>query len=312
MGFTRVSPEDLKLHSIFDGGRKVSLDKFGKPFDKGISLKDFLSSFPMFLGAKDLFEIASWIRECKKSGGLFVLGMGAHPIKVGISPFIIDLVKKGILDAIATNGASMIHDLEISIMGRTSEDVAASIRSGTFGMGREIGEFLNKKLSSMLDGNANLGETLGKLIDDEDMPYKEFSLFWNCYKLNVPITVHVAIGTDITHMQPSFDAGRIGRASYNDFLTFVGIIRSMEKGFFLNLGSAVIIPEVFLKAISMARNMGSKLDDLRTCVFDFIKHYRPMENVVRRPVEKGYYIVGHHEILFPLFYAMIIEEVGSC
>ncbi len=311
MGFTPPDTKGLKRLSVLDAERKVCVEDFGRPFGPGASFSEFIGSLPRILGAKDLVDFTSEVLRRKKSGGIFIMGMGAHPIKVGITPFIIDLVKSGFVDLLATNGASMVHDLEIAFMGRTSEDVSRGIEDGTFGMGKEMSDILNLKVGELLKKGMGLGEALGRVIDELGLPHAEKSLFCNCYRCGVPITVHLALGTDVFNMHPEFDPSLFGGASYRDFLTFSGAVGRLDGGAFLLVGSAVILPEVYLKAFTISRNLGKLEGDVVTCVFDFFKHYRPMENVVKRTSRVGYYVVGHHEILFPIFYGMV-KEGGSC
>ncbi len=309
MGFGYLDVKDLKRVSIFGGKRKVSVNKFGRVFDPSDSFYNFVDSLPKILASKDLVEFSREVANRKRSGGIFIISMGAHPIKVGVSPYIIELVKRGVVDLVATNGASMVHDLEIALMGRTSEDVAEGLRDGSFGMGREISEFLNIKVAKFLEKGLGLGEALGKVLFDENPKYGERSLFLSCYRYGVPVTCHVAFGTDIFNMHPEFNPSLFGEASHRDFLKLCSYVSRLDGGAFLLVGSTVILPEVYLKAFTVSRNLGKLEGDVVTCVFDFIKHYRPMENVIKRASKKGFYIVGHHEILFPLFYGIMLKEL---
>jgi hypothetical protein len=238
--------------------------------------------------------------------------MGAHPIKVGLSPLIIDLMERGILSAVAMNGAGIIHDFELAYHGATSEDVAAALDAGEFGMARETGEFLNRAIAA--HDSAGLGRAVGGAILEARLPNRELSILATGARLGIPVTVHVAIGTDIIHMHPSADGAAIGAASLDDFRLLAAVAQQMSRGVFVNLGSAVVIPEVFLKALNLARNTGHKVDRLVTVDMDFVRHYRPGVNVVQRPTQtggSGYRLTGHHEIMFPLLCAAVLENLAA-
>jgi deoxyhypusine synthase len=238
--------------------------------------------------------------------------MGAHPIKVGLSPIIIDLMKKNIITAIATNGACIIHDFELSFIGHTSEDVGKELNKATFGMARETGRYLNRAIATVAKKGYGIGKSIGKLISESRFRFKERSIFATAYELDIPATVHIAIGTDIIHMHPDADGCAIGEGSLKDFRLLCSVVSDLNGGVYINLGSAVIMPEVFLKALTVARNLGNKVEDITTVNMDFIQHYRPRENVLKRPtLQKGsaYALTGHHEIMFPLLAAAIIEEM---
>lgn len=291
----------IKQYSLFNRESKVKKEDFGKPVESNCSFTEFLESLPNILAGKDIKEIAKTIAVAKKGGKKFVLGMGAHVIKVGLSPLLIDLIEKGILDGIAMNGACTIHDTEIAIVGHTSEDVAKEISSGTFGMVKETTEFITKAIKE--NNSVGCGEALGKALLESNFPYIDKSILAMAYKNKVPVTVHIAIGTDIIHMHPDFDGSAFGFATHRDFLVFSKLISELEDGIYLNLGSSVILPEVFLKAVSLVRNLGYKLTNITTINMDFIQHYRPLTNVVKRPTldgGKGFSLTGHHEIMFPL------------
>ena len=304
-----LSFKDLKTYSLYERKSKVSLEKLGHPFQRGARFREFLESLPQELAARDLLEIAQAVVEARKAKRPFIFAFGAHVIKVGVSPFILSLMEKGIISALSTNGAAMVHDAELAMAGITSEDVAEALKDGSFGAARETGELLNEAARLGAEG-AGLGRALGKLIAESDFPYKHLSLFGRAYELDLPITVHVALGTDIVHIHPSADGAAIGRASYIDFQIFSRLVSELEGGVFLLAGSTVILPEVFLKALSAVRNLGFKVEKFVTANFDFIRHYRPLTNVVYRPTlsgGKGYSITGHHEILIPLLYGALIE-----
>jgi hypothetical protein len=242
-----------------------------------------------------------------------MLGMGAHPIKVGLTPVIIDLMERGTLTSLSLNGAGIIHDFELAFVGQTSEDVDKEILSGAFGMAEETGSMINNAVREGNGKGLGIGESVGRLIQDGDFPYKNKSLLAAGSRLNIPVTVHVAIGTDIIHMHPSFDAKATGEAAGRDFQKFCSLVADLEDGVYINLGSAVLLPEIFLKAVTLSRNLGHTLKHFTTVNMDFIQHYRPNTNVVRRPTQvggKGYALTGHHEIMLPLL-AAAINELSS-
>jgi hypothetical protein len=277
-----------------------------------MSLGRFLAGLPDILGARDLRAVAAAIAARHREGRLVVLGMGAHPIKVGLSPLIIDLMRRGILSAVAMNGACIIHDFELAYHGATSEDVAASLTTGEFGMAEETGTFLNQAIA--LRGPAGLGTAVGQAIIDAKLPHRDLSILATGVHLGIPVTVHVAVGTDIIHMHPGADGAAIGAASLTDFRRLAGVAQHLHHGVFLNLGSAVIIPEVFLKALNLARNVGTRVGELVTADMDFMRHYRPAVNVVQRPTQddgRGYQLTGHHEIMFPLLCAAILDALRT-
>ncbi len=285
----------------------------GVPHKKGASFSVFMDSLPLTLAASDLKATVRAVVEARKRDRPVVLGMGAHPIKTGVSPVIIDLIKKGIITAIATNGACIIHDFELSLTGRTSEDVASELCNGKFGMARETGSELNTVIKKGVKKGYGIGRVIGEYISRGKNRFKDKSIFAEAYRLDIPATVHIAVGTDIIHMHPEADGAMIGEGSLKDFRLFASVVSDLEGGVYINLGSAVIMPEVFLKALAVARNLGHKVEDITTVNMDFIQHYRPRENVLCRPTMmkgRSYALTGHHEIMFPLLAAMIIEDMG--
>lgn len=274
----------------------------------------WLESLPRILAGKDLLEIRDRMVHAVSSNRTIILAMGAHAIKVGLNPIIIDLLDRGIIKGLAMNGACIIHDAELAMAGKTSEDVAAEIGAGRFGMAEETGRFLNEAISEGAEKDLGLGESVGAMLIREDFPFNRHSLLARAYELDIPVTVHVAMGTDIIHFHPSADGASIGKTSHNDFRIFSGLVSELEGGVFINLGSAVIMPEVFLKALSLVRNLGHEVKDFTTVNMDFIQHYRPMTNVVHRPTldgGKGFSLTGHHEIMFPLLAAAVIEGLDE-
>lgn len=322
LGVMKYGPLDLSkltTYSLRDRQSKVSLEDLGRPHEKGASFKDFVARLPGFLAAQDIRAVAQAVLAAHRAGRPVILGMGAHPIKVGLSPIIIELMRRGVISAVAANGACIIHDFELAYIGRTSEDVARELCTGTFGMAEETGRLLNQAISEGVESGMGIGSAVGSFIDAADFPYKEKSLFREGRRLGLPMTVHVGIGADIIHMHRSADGGRIGEGSLRDFRLFAGVVADLAGGVYLNLGSAVMLPEVFLKALTMARNLGHKAEGFTTVNMDFIQHYRPRENVLRRPTMgmggagegagRCFALTGHHEIMFPLLAAMIIEEL---
>lgn len=308
-----VSLQKIKTCAIAKRRSKVSLSALATPSEKGTAFKGFLDRLPDILAARDFKSVVLAILKARRNERPVVLGMGAHPIKVGMSPLIIDLMQKGILTAIATNGACIIHDFEISYVGHTSEDVGKELSSGTFGMARETGRYLNRAINKGVANGYGIGRAVGEMIYRSKFEFKGKSIFASAYENDIPATVHAAIGTDIIHMHPDADGASIGECSFRDFKLFSSVVSDLEGGVYINLGSAVLMPEVFLKALTIARNLGNKVENITTVNMDFMQHYRPTVNVLKRPtLGKGacYALTGHHEIMFPLLAAAVIEEIG--
>ena len=305
-----ISLKNVKSYSLKDRESKVSKECFGKPWRPDGSITRWLESLPKILAGTNFREIVGRMVHAATSNRTIILAMGAHPIKVGLSPIILDLMERGIISGVAMNGAGIIHDSEVAMAGNTSEDVAAVLGGGKFGMAEETGKFLNTAISDGAKQGMGLGRSIGAMLIREGFPYNHLSLLARAYELNVPVTVHVAIGTDIIHFHPNADGAAIGETSHLDFRIFANLVSTLKKGVLINLGSAVIMPEVFLKALSLVRNLGHDVSDFTTVNMDFIQHYRPMTNVVHRPTlesGRGYSLVGHHEIMFPLLAAAVIE-----
>ncbi len=312
--FKPIDIRKLKTYSISERKSKVSADDFAIPWSKGGSFREFLGGLPGILAGTDIRDVISSMAEAFLKKKTIFAGMGAHVIKVGLNPVVIDLMQRGIITAVAMNGAGIIHDSEIAMTGRTSEDVAASLGDGSFGMARETGEFLNGAIKRAESESLGLGEAVGKEIAENGFPFRDKSILAAGFKLGIPVTIHVAIGTDIIHMHPGFDPRAAGAATHRDFLTFASVVSTLNEGVYLNIGSSVILPEVFLKATTLARNLGHDIDTFTAVNMDFIRHYRPMTNVVGRPTAKGgkgINLTGHHEIMLPLIAAGVIETVNS-
>jgi hypothetical protein len=316
---TALPPIDvskLKTYPLDRRHSKVKLSDFGVPWKRGESFQKFLRSLPDILAVKTLRAVAQAIAKAHKRGKPVIVGMGAHPTKVGLNPILVDLVERGIVTAVAMNGAVVIHDFELALMGHTSEDVDAEIDSGRFGMAEETGRMLNDAITRGAKEGWGLGEAVGHYINryQGQFPHRKISLLATGARLGVPVTVHVALGTDIIHMHPSADGASIGATSLFDFRRLAAVVAGMEGGVYLNLGSNVIMPEVFLKTVTLGRNLGHALTDITTVNMDFLSHYRPLTNVVKRPTQKGgrgYSLIGHHEIMVPLLAAAVLEELGN-
>lgn len=271
----------------------------------------WLDCLPDILAAKDLKAVAKAVVDARQAKRAVIVGIGGHVIKCGTGPILIDLIERDIITAVAMNGSAAIHDFELCYAGFTSEDVDYSIHSGDFGMAEETGQMFNAAAATAAKENIGLGEALGALLQQLDSTRLDQSLLAVSYKLSVPVTVHLAIGTDIVHMHRTANGADLGKATHTDFRIFCSLVRELsDGGVYLNIGSAVLMPEVFLKAVTVVRNLGFPLRNFVTVNLDFIQHYRPMTNVVRRPVAgvgRGYAITGHHELLIPLLAATIIE-----
>ena len=302
------------MKTILIGKRKskVHLGDFAQVFDAGKgSFKGFVKSLPHILVAEDLRKFTEDVARSHKRGKPFIVMMGAHVVKVGLAPLLIDLVKKNVITCIAMNSAAAIHDVETAMWGKTSEDVEENLQDGTFGMSRQTGEFINGTLRCASNqDDCGYGEALGEAL--QRAPHRVYSILATCYAKNIPVTVHAAIGTDIIHQQPTMDGGATGEMSFRDFKVLCNVVKDLNGGVVMNIGSAVILPEVFLKALTVARNLGYKARGFTAANFDMIQHYRSRLNVVARPTKgdgKGYLFTGHHEIMIPLVFAMIKERL---
>jgi hypothetical protein len=315
---------DVATYPLASRKSKVSLSDFAKPASTNLPINKFLDSLPNILASADLRVLLAAIQQAKRSRHAILWGIGGHVIKTGLGPLFADLMQRGFVSAIAMNGAALIHDFEIALSGQTSEDVEAGLADGKFGMATETGLFLNQIAGTAAFSGLGYGEAAGKFLAGRNLAKEnqQASILCNAYRLRIPVTVHLAIGTDIPHMHPAADGGNLGAASHLDFRLFCSLVKNMHPGgVYLNWGSAVLLPEIFLKAVSVVRNLGVPLQPITTANFDFIQHYRPLQNVVKRPTasskksptpsspaqSKGYAITGHHEILFPLVAAALIS-----
>jgi hypothetical protein len=308
--FPELDLSRLKTYSIKDRPSKVEARDFARPWQAGGGLSEFLARWPKILAAGDFMDVVDRLAEAVSNRRTVILAMGGHPVKVGLAPIIVDLMKRGAVSLLAVNGSVMVHDAESAMIGATSEDVGASLGDGRFGMTREANELINRAAGS----DEGLGRSLGRALAEGGFPYAEGSLFAQGFRLGVPVTVHVALGTDVYHIHPEADGEAIGRASFTDFHLFCRAVAGLAEGVFINLGSAVIMPEVFLKAVTLARNLGYDQNGLTTVNMDFMRQYRPQVNVVNRPTAssgRGYNLIGHHEIMFPLLAAALIERLDG-
>ncbi|HEY1424231.1 MAG TPA: hypothetical protein VGF20_12300 [Candidatus Acidoferrum sp.] len=316
---------DVATYPLASRPSKVRIADFAKPTPLNSSLTKFLDSLPEILAAQDLRGLLTAIHTAKNDRKPILWGIGGHVIKTGLGPVLADLMRRGFVSGIAMNGAALIHDFEIALSGHTSEDVEAGLDEGKFGMATETGLYLNQIAGTAAFSGIGYGEAAGKFLSGRtlDNSNTQASVLYNAYKLKIPVSIHLAIGTDIPHMHPAADGSVLGSATHHDFRLFCGLVKEMHPGgAYLNWGSAVLLPEIFLKAVSVVRNLGVPLRPITTANFDFIQHYRPLQNVVKRPTassnksqspgstpdSKGYAITGHHELLLPLVAAALVSS----
>ncbi len=304
-----LSLDGIQTYSLRERKSKVGLSDFARPLRPGDGVAELLDSLPRLLAGQTLRALVADVQRARAARKPILWGLGAHVIKVGLSPLLLDLMERGFVTGVALNGAGIVHDFELAACGQTSEEVEGGLGSGAFGMARETGEEINRAIVEGDRDGLGLGAALGRHIDRARPQHHEVSLLAAAWRRGLPATVHVALGTDIVHMHPACDPGAVGRATHLDFRIFAGeVARLGGGGVYLNVGSAVLLPEVFLKAVTLARNLGHELRDFATANFDFIQSYRPQTNVVRRPTEgvgRGYSLTGHHELLIPLLAAAL-------
>lgn len=310
-----INVSDLKTYPLKKRYSKVRVSDFAAPWKRGGSFKAFCDGLPDILAVKSLRAVTRAIVKAHRKRRPVIVGIGAHVIKVGLAPIITDLMERGIVTAVAMNGAGIIHDFELALMGHTSEEVDAEIDEGRFGMAEETGRILNDAIVRGAAAGQGLGEAIGSYMNQAapQFPNRNTSILATGVRLGIPVTVHVAVGTDIIHMHPSADGAAIGATSLLDFRRLTAVVAKMEGGVYINIGSAVILPEVFLKTLSLGRNLGHPISNITTANMDFLVHYRPQTNVVRRPTQKGghgYSLTGHHELMLPLLAAAVLEELG--
>ncbi len=325
MSIYRQQPIDLQgisTYPLASRPSKVTVRDFARALsdEEAQGVAALLASLPHILTADTLRAVASDIVRARAKKRSIIWGIGGHVIKTGLAPILIDLMRRGYITAIAMNGSGIIHDFEIAIAGSTSEDVDVTLSSGEFGMAEETGRLINEAIKCGVAEDCGVGESVGRALVEMKPQYDGFSLLHEAYKMRVPVTAHITIGTDIIHLHPHADGAAIGAATYRDFLLFTSLVKELDGGgVYLNIGSAVTMPEVFLKAVTVVRNLGHSLKDFTTANFDFIQHYRPLTNVVRRPVAdgagRGYSVTGHHELMIPLLAAAVIDcglRISGC
>ncbi|MBC8031367.1 MAG: hypothetical protein H7Z16_14750 [Pyrinomonadaceae bacterium] len=306
-----LSLKEVKTYPLASRPSKVSLDDFARPIPSDSSLSDFLGSLPNILAVQSLKEVAARIHRARKLQKPIIWGIGGHVVKTGLAPLIIDLMKRGLVTAIAANGSVLVHDSEIAMVGSTSEDVDATLGEGAFGGADETGRLLNRAAQEGAKEGLGLGEATGRALLTLEPKNAAYSLLCAAYQARMPFTAHLTIGGDIGHFHPQADGAALGATTHTDFRLLAELVRRMDGGgVYLNIGSAVTLPEVFLKAVTLVRNLGHQLTDITTANFDFIQSYRPLTNVVRRPTAdgagRGFSITGHHELTIPLLAAELI------
>lgn len=314
--YEQIDLSKVKTYPIKDRPNLVKIKNFAKVMPvgqpSGLSFSQFIDSLPDILIGSDLRKLINAIHQAYCQKKPVIWAFGAHVLKCGLSPIIIELMKEGVITAIALNGAGMIHDFEIALIGETSEDVSTSLSDGSFGMAAETGALINEAIVNGAKQEMGIGQAVGKMIATQKFPYGEYSILSQGFELKIPVTVHVAIGTDIIHQHPNACGEAIGKSGMLDFRIFTRQVANLDGGVYLNIGSAVILPEVFLKALTIARNLGNKVEDFVTANFDMFPQYRPMTNVVKRPTSKtgrGYSFIGHHEIMIPLLAFGVLEGI---
>ena len=303
--------EGVSTYPLAGRPSKVSVEDFARPVAEGSSLRDFLAALPNILAVRSLREVAERMRRARAAGKPIIWGIGGHVIKTGLAPLLIDLMRRGFVSAVAANGSVLVHDAEIALVGSTSEDVDATLGAGAFGGADETGKLLNTAARDAARDRLGFGEAVGRALLALGPAHEELSLLCAAYRARVPFTAHVAVGTDIAHFHPAADGASLGAATHTDFRLLSEMVRRMSGGgVYLNVGSAVILPEVFLKAVTLVRNLGHTLEDFTTANFDFTQSYRPLTNVVRRPTSggagRGFSITGHHELTIPLLAAELL------
>jgi hypothetical protein len=309
-----VPPYDLRrirTYALKDRPSKVNVESFGRPCAPGSSIAAFLDGLPKILGASNLRDLAAAVVKAEADGKPVLWGLGGHVVKTCLAPVLIDLMDQGLVSGLALNGAAMIHDFEIALIGSTSEDVDAQLQEGAFGMAAETGQGINEAVGDGASAGLGIGESVGRYLSHKQPPFGQHSLLLQAYLRTIPVTVHVAVGADIVHSHPSFSPSDTGEGTHRDFRILASLVARLNGGgVYLNCGSAVTLPEVFLKCVSLVRSSGERLQDFTTANLDFIQHYRPTENVIRRPVKnggRGIAITGHHEIIIPLLAAWAVE-----
>ena len=304
----------VKTYPLASRQSKVHVQHFARPYERGSGVNALVAGLPDVLAGRDFRAVVAAISTARRRGTAIIWGIGAHVIKTGLSPVLIDLMERGFVSALATNGAGLIHDFEIALSGATSEDVDGTLGHGKFGMAEETATLLNEAIVSGVTDGIGIGQSVGRFLIKRRPSHERLSVTAAAARLAIPLTVHVALGTDIIHMHPAASGAALGEGSLRDFRYFTSAVARLEHGVYINCGSAVILPEVFLKAVALARNQGSSLAGLTTVNIDFVRHYRPQTNVVSRPTAgtgHGYSLIGHHELLIPLLAAALIEDASD-
>lgn len=312
--FPEADLSRLTVGSIADRPAKVAVSEFAPPPDPEAAAR-VLATLPDQLAARSLREVVERIATAARGKRPVLVMCGGHVVKTGVSPCLIALMERGVITHLAMNGSAALHDVEIALIGRTSEDVEAHLQTGSFGMVDETGDFMNESMAEGKRRGEGLGECWGRALTERRPPHLTASLLGAAHRLGIPVTVHVAIGSDTIHFHPRCDGAALGETSLRDFRVLAATLAEARGSVTLNLGSAVLMPEVFLKALTVARNLGADLSDLTTVNFDQIQHYRPRVNVVERPTRgkgsRGYAITGHHEILVPLLAGAVLAALDS-
>lgn len=307
-----IDPEKISRYPLKERKSKIKKEDFAFPPSPGKSFREFFSSLPRILSGKSIREVVERIKEAKRKKRAVIFGLGAHFIKCGLSPLLIELMERDFVTCVALNGAGIIHDFEIALRGETSEEVEENLAQGKFGMALETGKILNEVVKKNKESSRGMGEILGEELQKDTYPYRRLSILSSTFRKGIPCTVHVAIGTDVIHQHPEADGESIGEATLLDFYRLVEEVKKMSGGgVYLNIGSQVILPEVFLKAINLVRNLDSEFSSFTTVNLDQISHYRPRKNVVERPRVlggRGYEILGREELIFPLLAQALVEE----
>lgn len=312
-----VEPLDfsaLHTYSLHDRPSKLGVADFARAPQAGMTMREWMAALPQQLAGRDFPELVHRLVAAKRHQRPILVGLGAHVIKVGLNPVLIGLMQAGLIDALALNGAGIIHDAELAMAGKTSEDVAAVLGSGAFGAAAETGALLNGAIVDAARRGVGIGQGVGEMLLAHAFPYNGSSLLATAARLNIPVTVHVAVGTDIIHIHPGADGAAIGQASLHDFRLFCRLASGLEGGAYLNFGSAVLLPEVFLKALTVVRNLGYEVRHFTTANFDFMRQYRPAVNVVQRPTQeggRGFHFTGHHELMLPLLAAALMDAMEA-
>lgn len=311
LGYEEFDLSGVRRYPLASRASKVRREDFAMAHAPGSDLSAFLSRLPALLAARDLIAVIDAVVRSRANGAPVIWGLGAHVIKAGLSPVIVDLMERGFVSAVAVNGAGIVHDVEIALAGATSEDVDAALGPGQFGMAEETGTGINAAIARGVATGLGLGQSVVQWLASLSPPHAEVSILCAASRLSVPVTAHVALGTDIVHMHPDASGAAIGEGSLRDFRYFASSVSRLRGGVYLNCGSAVVLPEVFLKAVAVARNHGHDLTGLTTVDLDFLQHYRPTTNVVQRPtagVGRGIRLTGHHEVMIPLLAAALVER----